>query len=248
MNKYHIQFVLFVWFISYYGIYGMEKNITPVRNALAVNVLQQLLFDKNNKILNIGGYCREIIKAQVADENICCIDIDRFYSFHGAALDWNKVTSFFCWDIVKQPLKTFEISAKFLCSKGQFCALIPHYTSPYLKVHYEVLMRDIWKKYCKNDTVAMLYGSKKMKQFLVMSGLGTNATCTIIRDPFIFETEEKFRQWIVSSPEQLHDIPTGLHEVFIKDIIDVYLRYYPLREDGSVELYFTYMIVSGYKD
>jgi SAM-dependent methyltransferase len=249
MNKYKVSFFIVALGVAFCGIRGMEneKKVSMIERKAAECALSKLVFADDEKIVHVGFHCEKIIQTKALDLQVYCINADILSMMQEPVSKYDKVLTFGCWDVVENPKESFKNSARLLRSQGQFCAVIPHYKSPYLNIHYQTLMSDKWKEYCNKDSIAGLYRSKTMKKFLVKAGLGVNAKSEIIKKPFLFKTKEKFMEWIASYPVQLNGIPQERQEEFINDIVASYLEKYPATENGLIKLYLPYMILSGYK-
>lgn len=249
MNKYNVPFLVIALGVAFCGMRGMEnqKQLSMVERKAITRALSKLEFADDEKVLHVGAHCEKIVQTKALDLQVYCIQADRLSIMQETTSKYDKVLTFACWDVVQTPQQSFNDSAYLLRPQGQFCAVMPHYKSPYLNAHYQMLTSDKWKEYCNKDAIAQFYRSKTMKKFLVKAGLGVNAACEIIKKPFIFKTKEKFMEWIASYPEQLNGIPQERHEEFINNVVASYLEKYPTTEKGLVKLYLPYMILSGYK-
>jgi len=240
---------MFVILISSCGISAMEQEqkLSMIERKATACALSQLSFLDNEKILHIGPRREEIIKKKAVGAQVYCIDTDTLSMLQNSIQGYDKILSFVCWDVAKDPQESFNNSARLLKNSGQFCAVIPYHKSPYLNIHYQTLTNDKWKNFYNKGIEVDIYGSKKMKEFLIKAGLGANVACVVIKKPFIFKTRELFAGWIQSCPEQLDGIDLEHRAAFVNDVVNNYLQQYPLEQDDSVQLYLPYMIVSGYK-
>src|SRR5437660_1261187 len=146
MNR-HIK-QLFVVFLSmlFCGLNGMEERqqLSMIQRKVVTRALSKLSFVENEKILHIGFRCEDVIQKKSHGCQVYCIDTNTLGMLN-PEWGYDKILSFACWDVIANPEEAFTKSAPLLKENGQFCAVLPYYESPYLKVHRETLMGDTWK-------------------------------------------------------------------------------------------------------
>lgn len=248
MNQHIKQMSIMILSMLFCGMNGMEveQKLSMVQRKMVTCALTKLLFNENERVLHIGFNCEKVIKKKMLGGEFYCIDTTTLNLLQKGT-GYDKILSLFAfWDVVKDPQEAFESSARLLKNNGQFCAVLPYYKSPYLKIHRETLMNDVWKDKYNKEKMVDFYGSNTAEKLLNEAGF-TKVESVIIKKPFIFKSKEKLAEWIASCPEQLHLLDKRYHEEFINDVITNYLREYPFKDGNSVELRLPYMIVMGSK-
>ncbi len=248
MNKYNKRLlILIVSFVSGH-ILGMEneQTLSIIERRVMKEVIPHILFADHEKVLHIGSSCEKTIKKHAHDAlEIYCISTNTLSMMNEPTMGYDKVLTFGCWDVVKNPRQAFKDSARVLKQNGLFCAVLPH-CSPYVKIHYKTLENDRWKeRYNKNELVT-LYHIKKMREFLKKAGF-SNVVGSTEKTPFIFKAKEDFMDWIAARPEHFVGISQEYHTAFINDLVNNYLRKFPAADDGSIKLFLSYMVLGGSK-
>src|SRR6266404_5847368 len=225
--------------ITAYGMKSNQQKYAIVQRKAAQHMLSKLLFRDNERVLCIGDDYGEIIKKKVYVRELYRTEAGTLSMMEKAVLEYDKIISFVCLDVVRKPQEIFNNSARLLKWDGRFCAIIPYYKSPYLRIHYQTLTNNRWKnRYDKNMEVEF-FGSKQMKSWLRKAGFD-NVECRIVNKAFRFKTRAKFARWIMDSREQFVGISQKYHQKFVNDVVNNYMQRYPLAEDRSIKLYLPY--------
>jgi len=248
MNKRLQQLFIMVLSMLFCGMNGMEveQKLSMVQRKMVTCALTKLLFNEQENVLHIGPHCENAIKEKMLGGQVYCVDTDTLNMLQEGR-GYDKILSLCAyWDVVKNPEGAIENSARLLKKNGQFCAVLPYYKSPYLRIHRETLMNDVWKDKYNKDGMIDFCGTNIAEKWFNEAGFN-QIKSVIIRKPFMFKSKEKLAAWIASCPEQLHLLDERYHAEFINDVVTNYLKEYPFKDGNSVELRLPYMIVMGNK-
>jgi len=246
-----------------------SKNSSPQYLA-ALRVLALIKLEKYYKILDVGcggGKISKRIAEMVPEGKVKGIDPSENQinfactnntmpnlSFNQADITefvteekFDYVFSFASFAWIKNQQKALTNIANVLSPSGKFVAGVAHSDSAYLRARFNMLTADKWKQYFEGYEVPYYpCNEQKMNELLNNAGL-TPEVLKKSEHPYVCKTREELIKFMQAIPAQLDKIPEALHSEFLNDTVNEYLTLVPQREDGSIELCISGLVVVASK-
>lgn len=243
---------------------------SSLQYAVALNLLSKVELQEKHNILDIGcgngrvsKYIAQIVtKGKVigVDSSLNQIEFAREHNSapnilfkHMNILDFKTEEQFdyiFCFSSfswIKNQPRLLEIINKLLKPVGQFVAGIAHPDSAYLCTRINMMSTDKWKEYFV-DYQLPYYPCNEQNMKSLLDNVGMGALEMGKNDfSYIFKTREEFIEFMRAVPAQLDRIPKELRSEFLNNIVNEYLKVVPQKEDGSIVLFPSGLVVRAVK-
>lgn len=246
MNKYVMRsMVIGGMVISCMYSLGTQQPLSAIECVMVEKALSKMSFEGDKKILHIGRTGEGLLKKKAPKVKQFNIDLDTLNKIEEPAIVYDEIVSFTFWDIFKKSPCLLKQSRCLLKPGGQICMILPHYTSPYLKAYNKVISTEKWKKRCDLEKVG--YSCRKIKELSTQAGMNDSFTCELVKESFTLKNNKQFIEWIVASMNPLENMFWWYHKELAQDIAHHYLARYPIKNNKSIQLYLSYIIVTACK-
>jgi hypothetical protein len=162
--------------------------------------------------------------------------------YHNA---YDLVTAFSSLSWVKEQGQAFKNIAFLLAYRGKVRAGLAHEDSAYLRARLSIQNHDKWEEFFIDyETPFYPANEEKVRSWLKAADL--TEECVEKKEvPHLFKNRQEFIDWMSAIPAQIDRIPTKRHQEFFNDIIDEYLKEVPQKEDGSIEVSISALVVQA---
>jgi len=243
------------------------------QRTVTLTYLDYLQLTGNEKILDVGcgnGKISATIAQMIPDGQIVATDISEpmisfaqkkfahiknltFSCIDATALnlenEFDRVISFFCIHWIKNKSLALAAMIKALKNNGSLfiLATINDEKQPIVESYKKVMQKNKWMPFFTSyEWPLYLVNSQKTTQTLKKLG------CSVIFSKIVkkfnrFSSKQQFINHLKALPLALDCLTQELRPQFLEEVIEEYLKLYPINKDGSINYLCPYCIIQAQK-